>query len=200
MLSDAQIERWSRQILVPEIGGRGQARLCAAVVEVVGAPALAALLIERAGPRVTVSEAPSAAADVVVRWMSGASHVRACAPSPRGLDASASRAPTPTILVAARTTDAIVTAVATSPCAACVALAAPADAAATPVTGVGAATAHPLARATERVVATLVAAEVVRLLVAPDAGRVHRVDLAAGAFTAETARATGICRTCEAPA
>ena len=32
MLSDAQIERWSRQILLPEVGGRGQERLLAARV------------------------------------------------------------------------------------------------------------------------------------------------------------------------
>ena len=36
-LTDAQIERYSRQILLPEIGGRGQARLLAAHVVLAGA-------------------------------------------------------------------------------------------------------------------------------------------------------------------
>lgn len=42
-LSDAQIERYSRQIVLPEIGGRGQERLLGAVVAVAGAGALAAI-------------------------------------------------------------------------------------------------------------------------------------------------------------
>lgn len=36
VLSDAQIDRYSRQILVPEIGGRGQERLLASVVACAG--------------------------------------------------------------------------------------------------------------------------------------------------------------------
>jgi hypothetical protein len=52
MLSDAQIERHSRQILLPEVGGRGQERLLAARICVTGtdeAAGLAALLLGRAG-------------------------------------------------------------------------------------------------------------------------------------------------------
>ena len=52
MLSDAEIERHSRQILLPEVGGRGQERLLAARVCVAGtdeAAGLAALLLGRAG-------------------------------------------------------------------------------------------------------------------------------------------------------
>lgn len=41
-LSDREIERYSRQIILPEIGGRGQERLLAAVVAVAGAGPLAA--------------------------------------------------------------------------------------------------------------------------------------------------------------
>lgn len=51
-LTDAQVERYSRQIILPEVGGRGQARLFAARVRVVGTGAAAqaaATLLGRAG-------------------------------------------------------------------------------------------------------------------------------------------------------
>jgi hypothetical protein len=51
-LTDHQIERYSRQVILPEVGGRGQERLLAATVSVGGggpAAATAALLLERAG-------------------------------------------------------------------------------------------------------------------------------------------------------
>jgi hypothetical protein len=51
-LSDVQVERYSRQILLPEVGGRGQARLLAARVAVAGAgeaAAVVATLLGRAG-------------------------------------------------------------------------------------------------------------------------------------------------------
>ena len=57
MLDDAAIERFSRQILLPEVGGRGQERLCATVATVRGAgdvAAFAATLLEAAGVRVVV--------------------------------------------------------------------------------------------------------------------------------------------------
>ena len=41
-LGDEQIERYSRQIILPEIGGRGQERLLAAAIAVIGAGPLAA--------------------------------------------------------------------------------------------------------------------------------------------------------------
>jgi ThiF family len=88
MLSDAQIERYSRQILLPEVGGRGQERLLAARVALAGtgdAAAVAATLLGRAGIghlglldpalapddpapecRVTASPEDAADADVIV--------------------------------------------------------------------------------------------------------------------------------------
>ncbi len=44
MLTDAQIDRYSRQIIVSEIGGRGQERLLAATVAVIGTGAIAHVL------------------------------------------------------------------------------------------------------------------------------------------------------------
>ena len=61
MLSDAQIERWSRQIILPEVGGRGQLRLMAARVALLGDGPLAtcaADLLERAGVPVTRAGSP----------------------------------------------------------------------------------------------------------------------------------------------
>src|SRR5262249_30849270 len=52
MLTDAQIERWSRQILLPDVGGRGQVRLLAARLGVLGdglAAEVAVDLLRRAG-------------------------------------------------------------------------------------------------------------------------------------------------------
>lgn len=156
MLSDAQIERWSRQILVPEVGGRGQARLCAARVQVTGdgPTALVAELVERAGPSVTVVDAASGDADLVIAWGG----------VPRTPSIAAA------VVVAVDGARAIVTAV-TTPCPACLALPA-VDAAPAPVT--------------IRLAATVAASETVRLLLVPDAvGRTHRLDLATGTFTTE---------------
>lgn len=60
MLDDAAIERWSRQILLPEVGGRGQERLCATEATVSGtgdAAALASVLLAAAGVRVRRADA-----------------------------------------------------------------------------------------------------------------------------------------------
>jgi len=73
MLDDAAIERFSRQILLPEVGGRGQARLSAARVAVAGDGPVAAItrdLLARAGVRVEPADAP---ADVRVDT-TGAAH------------------------------------------------------------------------------------------------------------------------------
>jgi hypothetical protein len=60
-LADDLVERYSRQILLPEVGGRGQERLCATTVEIAGDTDLgdvAADLLAAAGLRVVRSEAP----------------------------------------------------------------------------------------------------------------------------------------------
>ena len=183
MLSDAQIERWSRQILVPEVGGRGQARLCAARVEVVGGgegpTALVAELVERAGPSVTVVEAASEQADVMVAWGTAA---RPHQPSIAGAVIGT--------VYAAR---AVVTAVTTAPCTACVALHA------LPLRDARTGTA--LAPVTGRIAATVAVAEVVRLLLDPGTGgRTHHIDLAAGTFATEAAHAATACHICGAAA
>src|SRR5262245_10286199 len=52
MLTDAQVERYSRQVILPEVGGRGQARLLGARVALAGdgpAAGTAATLLGRAG-------------------------------------------------------------------------------------------------------------------------------------------------------
>ncbi len=64
MLRDAEIERWSRQILVPEVGGRGQARLRAARSGVLGDGGAARAtvdLLRRAGVAAAAGVVPPAA-------------------------------------------------------------------------------------------------------------------------------------------
>jgi len=68
MLSDAQVERYARQIVLPEVGGRGQARLLASRAHVLGdgpASRHAADLLRRAGVQVS-SAAPSVVVDLQV--------------------------------------------------------------------------------------------------------------------------------------
>src|SRR5262245_51082553 len=48
MLTDAQLERYGRQVLLPEVGGRGQERLLAATVTLAGG-GVTATLLGRAG-------------------------------------------------------------------------------------------------------------------------------------------------------
>jgi hypothetical protein len=63
-LTDAQIERYSRQLLLREIGGRGQMRLLAATVVVEGtgdAAATAATLLGRAGVGALVASGTASA-------------------------------------------------------------------------------------------------------------------------------------------
>jgi len=60
MLGDAEIERWARHVVLPEVGGRGQERLMASRVTVLGggpASRHAADLLRRAGVTVTDRDA-----------------------------------------------------------------------------------------------------------------------------------------------
>ena len=79
MLDDAAILRWSRQILLPDVGGRGQERLCASHARITGddpAARLAVALLDAAGVRVSAAGGPAGAVtvaldgggEVVVRW------------------------------------------------------------------------------------------------------------------------------------
>jgi hypothetical protein len=86
MLSDVLVERYSRQILLPEVGGRGQERLCAARLVVAGddeASRFAVALLARAGASVSSTPHPAgeirvsaaASAGVVGRWHATAAAV-----------------------------------------------------------------------------------------------------------------------------
>ncbi len=69
MLADALVERYSRQILLPEVGGRGQERLGATCVTIAGggaSAAVAARLLEAAGLRVVVRDGTETALDATV--------------------------------------------------------------------------------------------------------------------------------------
>ena len=69
MLDDAAIERFSRQILLPEVGGRGQERLCAtrAVVQGTGDAAdFAATLLEAAGLQIERDDGRRGWVEIVV--------------------------------------------------------------------------------------------------------------------------------------
>jgi|SRR5579871_4534 len=175
MLSDAQVERWSRQIVLPEVGGRGQERLCAARATVCGgnaAAALAAELLERAGVRVVGD-----AGDVVLDL--GDQPIEA----PRGAVVVRGR------MRGARM--AVVTLVG-RPCGACLdaeaLLPRPTRAEAMPAA---------LGAAAARVLGAIAAGEALSaLLRRPRAGRMQTVDLGAGAFAGTTLPSGPGCARC----
>jgi molybdopterin/thiamine biosynthesis adenylyltransferase len=184
-LSDAQIDRWSRQILLPQVGGRGQQRLLAARVGMartgrdhpLAAPV--ADLLARAGvdaapgrlppqPDLLIDLAGDAPADAAV-----AAHV----PLVRG----ACRGPAASVLTLVG-----------RPCASC----APGEA--EPQDGPAG---DPLAGAAVAACAALVAAEALRVLLErPRAGRRQRIDLRHGTFVSESLETSGCARCREARA
>lgn len=166
MLADAEIERWSRQILLPDVGGRGQERLLAARVAFLGDDTIAARsadLLRRAGVPLAVASVPDAAELFVDLASDDADRMRlarralaAGAPLVRGRLAGAAGA---------------VCTLLGRPCGLCAAAEPPGEAA------------GPLAAPAALALAALVAAETLgALLVPPRHGRVQRFDLVRGAF------------------
>jgi len=174
-LTDEQIERWSRQILLPEVGGRGQFRLLAAQVVIAGDGPVAtwtADLLRRAG--VTVET--GADGDVLVD-LEGGDTLLAQRALARGVPLVRGR-----LGASGGTIDTLVG----RPCGLC----APPDAQPT-----GAAH-DALAAAVTQALGSLVAAEVLRvLLLGADGGRRQHIDFDGGRFTGEPLATAG-CAAC----
>jgi hypothetical protein len=173
-LTDEQIERWSRQILLPEVGGHGQLRLLAARVAIAGDGPVAswtADLLRRAG--VTVEAGVDA--DLLVDLESDGTTLaqRALA---RGIPLVRGR-----LGASGGTIDTLVG----RPCGLC----APADAQPTGV-------ADDALAAVTQALGSLVASEVLRvLLLGADGGRRQRIDLDGGRFIGEPLATAG-CGAC----
>jgi hypothetical protein len=160
MLSDAQIERWARQIVLPEVGGRGQARLLASRAGVVGDRALGCDvedLLVRSGVQVRHDGTGMILFDLRLEGVGAA-------PAWRG----------PTIVARGSGEQATLTVLSEPPCPTCTARPSHAP------------TIAPLAVCTRRALAALAASEGLLALLAPErAPRRHRIDLSAGTFTSE---------------
>ena len=180
MLSDEQIERWSRQILLPEVGGRGQLRLLEARVGVCGGGPGAALcvdLLARAG--IHVADGVPERADVLVDLDAGDEPGAALARRAVALDVP---------LIRGRRTGAgaTVDTLVGRPCGCCV----------TAERAPGGGDPDGLAGTTAQACAALVAAEVLAtLLERPAHGRRQRFDLSQGDFTGGPLAAGG-CTVC----
>jgi hypothetical protein len=179
ILDDAQVERWSRQIVLPEVGARGQARLLAARVVVAGedpAAAHARTLLERAG----VATGDSDAADVLVVIGGHADAARPAA-------TTHVRAGRPVVLGVASRGVVTVAAVVGRPCPACLDVDGP------PFR-------DGLAAPAALALGALAATEALRLLLWPPvSGRLTRLDLASGVAEARELASNGGCAVCGEP-
>jgi hypothetical protein len=180
ILDDAQVERWSRHILLPEVGARGQARLLAARAVVLGedpAAAHAGTLLERAG----VVTAASGAADVLVIL---GDHEDAARPAVTA-HAGAGR---PAVLGPASRGVAIVAAMVGRPCPACLDVDVPLAGRPFP---------DGLAAPGALALGALAATEALRLLLRPpSSGRLTRLDLVSGAGEAHELASNRGCAVC----
>jgi molybdopterin/thiamine biosynthesis adenylyltransferase len=197
-LADAQVERYSRQILLPEVGGRGQERLFAGAVALAGAgPAVAAAatLLGRAGVgRLALAddapELPELAPECLVgRGTDGDVVVDLSgdltASVARGRHAAA--AGRPFVVGTLRGARATVATLVGRPCVACLASAEPP----------GAPDAGPLAAPAALALGALAASEALRLLLLPGAaGRVTTLALDGGACHAAEPVPAGGCAVC----
>jgi adenylyltransferase/sulfurtransferase len=201
-LTDAQIERYSRQIILPEVGARGQERLLAARVAVTGAGIAAAAtvtLLGRAGvgaldvpddmpplpelsPDCRIARGPASgeAADVAADF---SGDPRASAALGGGPQASGR----PLVLGALRGARVTVATLVGRPCIACIA---PADVPAGADPG-------PLGGPVALALGALAASEVLRLLLLPGApGRITTLAVDTGACRAVEPTPVGGCPLC----
>jgi len=163
-LSEAQIERFARQIILPEVGGRGQVRLLEATATVAGSSAAAHFagdLLERAG----LTTRGAGPADVVLDFSAD-----------RGAIAAGGRlardARRPFIVALAGDDTAEVATLVGAPCVDCA-----------PLGTVAGEPAAPLALA----LGALAAGEALRVLLAPPAaGRLQTLDLRTGDLVSRT--------------
>jgi adenylyltransferase/sulfurtransferase len=174
-LSDAQIDRYSRQIIMPGVGGHGQARLLAARIMVAGDVEVAGItrtLLARAG----IGALADADGAVIVD----------CTADPT-LARDAARAGRPYVRVSLAASRGTVLTLVGRPCALCVATdddPAPSGS-------------NPLDAPAALAIGALAASEALRVLLAPsNEGRAHVVDLAGGEVTSRALRPTGGCAVC----
>lgn len=167
MLSDAQIERWSRQILLPEVGGRGQSRLLAARVGLIGGDAVADGAVDLLG-RAGVTIAPGAVPDGATLLVDLAGETPEGATTARGALSLGVPLVRGRLAGAAGSVHTLIG----RPCGLCVAARPP-----------GQAHARALVAPAAQALAALIAAETLGVLLAPPRrGRVQRFDLTTGDF------------------
>ncbi|HYV57887.1 MAG TPA: ThiF family adenylyltransferase [Candidatus Nitrosopolaris sp.] len=208
-LTEAQIERYGRQILLPEIGGRGQRRLLAAHVALAGAgeaATAAAVLLERAGVGTLdllgqEERLPELGPDCRVRWLalddvtSVGSEVDVLVdlaggdPRTATLGRRVQAAGRPVVVGVLAGARAAIATLIGSPCVVCL----PRPLLALERADVS----GPLAAPTALAAGALAASETLALLLFPRArGRLHILDSADGQFTATPLEPTAGCPVC----